>query len=63
MIVVQVLQVLMVKTVIILVFFADSSVIPVSIIHLFANIMGEYQRPSKANALTAATIVASQFRF
>ena len=41
----------------IFVFFVDSSVIPVSFIHLFTNIRGEYQRLPSINALVAATIL------
>jgi len=36
---------------------------PVSFIHLFANISGEYQRLPRKKALAAATIIASQFKF
>jgi hypothetical protein len=41
---------------------ADSSVMPVSFIHLFAKRRGEYHNPPRMKALTAAAITASQFR-
>jgi hypothetical protein len=47
----------------ILLFFVDSSVIPVSFIHLLANSKGEYHNPPRIKALTAAAIIASQFKF
>ncbi len=51
------------KILTILAFFVDSSVIPVSFIHLFAKSRGEYHNPPKIKALTAAAIIASQFKF